>query len=149
MPILIFVLLMAQEQPIRYNHKTHLALGLKCQDCHAGPDPGFYMTFPATSKCMTCHSTIAKDGPAIKKLAAYAASKEPIPWVRIYTVPSDIFWSHRSHLNSGIKCEVCHGQVALMDRMVKARDVTTMEGCMACHKEYKGPRGCESCHEAK
>ncbi|MGH9438607.1 MAG: cytochrome c3 family protein, partial [Terriglobia bacterium] len=56
-------------QPIPYSHKTHLALGLTCATCHTNPDPGRLMTFPATSTCMQCHVAVAKDKPAIQKLA--------------------------------------------------------------------------------
>ena len=47
----------APEQPIPYSHKTHLAVGLECKDCHTNPEPGGLMAFPATSKCMQCHVT--------------------------------------------------------------------------------------------
>ena len=42
------------------------------------------MGFPPASKCMACHVLIAKDKPAIQKLARFAASKEPVPWERVY-----------------------------------------------------------------
>src|SRR6185437_5826278 len=74
----------APEQPLPYSHKTHLALGLQCQFCHTNPGQGRLMTYPATSKCMSCHTTIDKDKPAIMKLAQYAKSGEQVPWVRIY-----------------------------------------------------------------
>src|SRR6266478_264725 len=73
----------APEQPIPYSHKQHLAFSLECKNCHTNPEPGKLMTFPETSTCMQCHATIAKDKPAIQKLATYASSKEPIPWVRV------------------------------------------------------------------
>jgi len=73
-------------QPIPYSHKKHLSFGMQCKDCHTNPEPGKLMTFPATSKCMECHVTIAKDSPSIRKLAEYAKSQKPIPWVRVYTV---------------------------------------------------------------
>ena len=104
-------------QPIPYSHKTHLAVGLECKDCHTNPDPGGLMTFPATSKCMQCHVTIAKNKPSIQKLAEFSKSQKPIPWVRVYTVLPGIAWSHRAHLQAGMKCETCHGQVAQMDAM--------------------------------
>jgi cytochrome c5 len=73
----------APAQPIPYSHKKHLAFGLECKKCHTNPEPGKLMTFPATSTCMECHVTIAKDKPAIQKLAEYAKSKQAVPWVRV------------------------------------------------------------------
>ena len=73
------------EQPIPYSHKVHLALGLPCATCHTNPDPGNLMTFPATAKCMSCHHSIAKNKPSIRKLAAYSKSGETIPGCRVYS----------------------------------------------------------------
>ena len=87
-------------QPIPYSHKTHLALGLTCDFCHTNPEPGKLMTYPATSICMSCHTSIATDRPAIQKLAAFAQSQQPIPWVRVYTVLPGVNWAHRVHLQA-------------------------------------------------
>ena len=136
-------------QPLPYSHKTHLALGLKCAICHVNPEPGDRMEFPATAKCMSCHTTIAKDKPAIQKLAEFAKSNEPIPWVRVYVVSAGVYWNHRSHLEAGVKCESCHGPVAQMDVMANVTNVTTMAGCVECHKLMKAGTGCGFCHEGK
>lgn len=138
-----------EAQPIPYSHKKHLAMGLKCQDCHPNPDPGERMTLPAASRCMTCHASAAKDRPAIRKLAEFAASKEPIPWVRFYSVPAGTYWSHRSHLAAGMTCRMCHGDVAQMEVMSKVTNVTSMAGCVECHQQRNAGTGCESCHEGK
>src|SRR5688572_24885133 len=73
----------AQQQPIPYSHKTHLAMGLKCNSCHRNADPGELMGLPAEGVCMGCHQTIKADSPHIQKLAAAAREKKPIPWVRV------------------------------------------------------------------
>jgi hypothetical protein len=139
----------APEQPLPFSHKTHSATGLKCQECHPNPDPGERMTLPAASKCMVCHITIAKDRPAIQKLAEFTKSKQPIPWVRVYSVAAGVYWSHRSHLEAGVTCDACHGQVAQTDAMAKVTSVTTMAGCIACHRKQHANTGCEFCHEGK
>ena len=139
----------APDQPLPFSHKTHSATGLKCAECHPNPDPGDHMTFPATARCMACHATIAKDKPTIQKLAEFATSKEPIPWARVYTVPAFVFWNHRSHLKAGIECETCHGQVSQMDVMSKVTKVTSMDGCMECHREKNVDTGCGFCHEER
>jgi len=139
----------APTQPLPYSHKTHLAAGLKCGDCHANPDPGDRMEFPATAKCMACHTTIAKDKSSIQKLAEFAKSKQPIPWVRVYAVSAGVYWNHRAHLDAGVKCETCHGPVAQMDVMANVTNVTTMAGCVECHQQRNAGTGCEFCHEGK
>lgn len=134
------------EQPIPYSHKTHLALGLPCSTCHTNPAPGNMMTFPATSTCMSCHVSIATNKPAIQKLASFSKSRQPIPWVRVYKVLPGVTWTHRKHLDAGMKCQMCHGQVAQMDRMSEATSVTTMAVCLSCHKEHGAPTACSTCH---
>ena len=138
-------------QPIPYSHKKHLSLGLECQNCHTNPEPGILMTFPATSKCMQCHATIAKDQPAIQSLTEYDKSHKPVPWVRVYTVLPGVRWTHRKHLDAGIACEACHGQVRQMDVMAEVTSVTSMGGCLSCHASMDartpGARNiCVTCH---
>jgi hypothetical protein len=134
-------------QPLPYSHKTHLAVGLECKECHTNPDPGKLMTFPATTKCMQCHVTIAKNKPAIQKLAEFARSQKPIPWARVYTVLTGVSWSHRPHLEAGQKCETCHGQVAQMEAMSEVTSVTTMYSCLNCHEMNHAKTACETCHK--
>jgi hypothetical protein len=134
-------------QPIPYSHKTHLAVGLECKDCHTNPEPGRLMTFPATSKCMQCHVTIAKNKPSIQKLAELSKSQKPIPWVRVYTVLQGIAWTHRTHLQAGMKCEICHGPVAQMDAMSEVTSVTTMYSCLNCHEMNHAKTACDTCHK--
>jgi hypothetical protein len=136
-------------QPIPYSHKKHLALGLKCQQCHPNPEPGDRMTFPATATCMACHVTVAKDKPSIQKLAEFAKSTQAIPWVRIYVVSSWVYWNHRSHLEAKMTCGMCHGQVAELEVMTKVSNVTTMAGCIDCHRKNDASTGCQYCHADK
>ena len=139
----------ATSQPLPYSHKTHVALGLKCGECHTNPEPGDRMAFPQTAKCMACHATVAKEKPAIQKLAEFAKSRQPIPWERVYIVVAEVYWNHRSHLVAGVKCEACHGPVAQMEVMANVTKVTTMAGCVECHRQMKAGTGCEFCHEGR
>src|SRR5260370_7261600 len=111
-------------------------MGLNCASCHETPRPGEMMGIPAASKCMTCHQTVRKDSPAIQKLAAFAARQEPVPWVRVYQIPSFVFFSHKWHLAAGAKCETCHGKVAERDRMFRETDIS-MGGFQIYHREHK------------
>jgi hypothetical protein len=134
------------EQPIPYSHKAHLALGLTCAGCHTNPAPGKLMTYPATATCMACHHAIDKRKITIKKLAAYAKSGEAVPWVRVYQVLPGVNWTHRKHVDAGIKCETCHGQVAGIEVMSQVTSVTTMGVCLRCHTLHNAPTACQTCH---
>jgi ABC-type nitrate/sulfonate/bicarbonate transport system substrate-binding protein len=136
----------APEQPLPFSHKTHLGMALPCQLCHINPAPGTQMTFPATATCMTCHATLVTDRPAIKKLAAYADSKQTIPWVRVYQVLPGVTWTHRKHLQAGVPCESCHGAVADLDAMAQTTAVTAMASCISCHQARNVNAACSVCH---
>ncbi|HBY60148.1 MAG TPA: hypothetical protein DEH78_10020 [Solibacterales bacterium] len=138
----------AQQQPVPYSHKTHVALGLKCSSCHKNPDPGEQMGFPAERFCMTCHLAVKPESPHIQKLAAAARSGEPLPWVRVYQIPAFVYFSHRVHTAAGTACEKCHGPVQKRD--VITREVeNNMRFCMACHAETKARNDCAACHEER
>ena len=139
----------APVQPLRFSHKTHLSLKLVCADCHTSSETGEEMSYPPARKCMFCHVAVAKDRPDIQKLARFAKDKEDIPWVRVYSIPDWVFWSHRTHLEAKVACEACHGRVQEMEVTSRATGVTTMGGCVSCHQKSGGPTGCLACHEGK
>lgn len=146
--LLLAAVLQGQQQPIPYSHKTHVALGLKCNSCHKNPDPGEVMGFPAESFCMSCHQAIKRETPHIQKLAAAAKEKQPIPWVRIYRLPTYVYFSHRVHTEAGTACDTCHGPVRERDVITK-EVANNMRFCMACHAASKAPNDCDTCHEER
>lgn len=137
----------APVQPVPYSHKKHLALGMECKACHTNPEPGKLMTFPDTARCMQCHAAVAKDKPSIEKLASYAKSKQAVPWVRVYMVLPGVAWSHRPHLQAGLSCETCHGQVRDIEQMSEVTSVTTMYVCLNCHELNHAKTACDTCHK--
>lgn len=137
------------EQPVPFSHKLHLTFDMKCQECHPNPEPGDRMTLPAADRCMECHRTVVKEKPAILKLAEFAKSKQSIPWVRVYVVSGWVFWNHRSHLEAGMKCAACHGDVAKMEVLTAATNATTMAGCVDCHRKNDASTGCQYCHSGR
>jgi hypothetical protein len=141
----------APEQPLPFSHKTHAATAkLVCQDCHPSPVKfGAEMGFPPASKCMACHILIAKEKPAIQKLAQFAASKEPIPWVRVYKLADFVFFDHRYHLMNQAKCQDCHGLVAEQDAVSDELGSTKMTFCQSCHTRMKASGGCGTCHNTR
>jgi hypothetical protein len=139
----------APVQPIPYSHKTHVALGFDCRQCHVNPDEGELMTFPPTAICMSCHQAVAADKPSIRKLAAFAAAGTPVPWVRVYDTPDYVFWSHGAHLKAGVQCAECHGDVPSLEVMSQQTDVVTMLGCRRCHDARQVFTDCGDCHEPR
>jgi hypothetical protein len=134
-------------QPIAYTHKVHLANGMQCTDCHVGVDQGPDARIPSVNFCMTCHQVIATDKPEIKKLAAYKARGEDIPWQRVYGFePSaHVKFNHAPHIRAGVDCSTCHGD--MHTQTVAERKVDhTMGFCVQCHKQNNAPIDCVTCH---
>lgn len=94
---------------------------------------------------MTCHVQIAKDKPSIKDLKDYVDEKQPVPWVRVYEIPSFVNFSHKTHLDAGTKCGTCHGPVATRDRLWRETDLS-MGGCVSCHRAKGANTNCSTCH---
>lgn len=137
----------APRQPIPFSHKLHAGdQGLECKMCHPNPDPGEAMSTVPPSTCMDCHASIKTDSPAIQQLSAFAKSGRPVPWVRVYQIPSYVVFSHRAHLAKKNTCEECHDKVAEREQLRRETDLQ-MKGCMACHSNKKGRNDCTLCHE--
>jgi hypothetical protein len=121
-------------QPINFQHPLHAAgkLNLNCLYCHntanKSPDPGL----PAVSTCMGCHLVVRGDRPEIQKLQKYFMNKKPVPWVRIHKVPEYVHFPHFRHVNAGVTCQTCHGQVQTMSRVYQYSSLN-MGWCVKCH----------------
>lgn len=137
----------AADQPIAYSHKVHIALGLQCLDCHIDADTGAAATLPSVRKCMLCHAKIATDKPEIKKLAAYAAADQEVPWVRVYGFPKEalVKFQHGPHVRAHVACATCHGD---MTQATTAQVLVhhNMGTCLTCHRLYKASEDCATCH---
>jgi hypothetical protein len=101
---------------------------------------------PSVSQCMSCHQTVAAGTPSIQKLASYAHDKAPVPWVRVYQLPSFVTFSHKVHLDHGNTCQECHGQVVQRDQLFQEVGIS-MAACLNCHRAKKAQTGCDTCHE--
>jgi hypothetical protein len=104
------------------------------------------MSIAAAASCMQCHARIGADRPEIQKLAAFAKNHREIRWTRIYQIPADVMFSHKSHLAVGSTCRECHGQVAERDRLYLEGDIS-MGACINCHKAKEASVDCTYCHE--
>lgn len=106
------------------------------------------MGLPGEGTCMSCHQAVKTESPHIQKLAAAAKAKQAIEWVRVYKIPSFVYFSHRVHTKAGTTCESCHGPVRERDVITK-EVALNMQACMACHAEKKARNDCTTCHEEK
>ena len=133
-------------QPIPFSHRQHSAQGTKCHDCHGKAQTQERAGIPQATQCMYCHVSIRKDTPDVQRLAQLAAKKEPIPWVRVYSLPDFVFFSHSVHVKASVDCQTCHGPIA--EREVLQKEVSkSMRMCVDCQVSLKASVDCSRCHE--
>ncbi len=149
------------EQPIKYSHKLHAGeLQIDCKYCHSGVENSRVANIPSPGVCMNCHTIARKDKPEIQKLTKYYEENKPIQWKRVHKVPEFVYFNHSAHVNKGIDCINCHGDIAKME-VVGQVNSFTMRSCLDCHrnpekniKDFEklttgiknGPEYCSACH---
>ena len=145
------------DQPIAFSHRLHAGqMEIDCKYCHTGVEKGRHALVPSVNICMNCHSIARKDQPEIVKLTQYYEENKPLPWKRIHGVPEYAYFNHSVHVNKGIECISCHGNVQAMDKIEQVKGFT-MTACLDCHRKpheflpylpeiQEGPRNCATCH---
>ena len=83
--------------------------------------------------------------PEIKKLMGYWDKREPIPWVRVNSLPDHVYFPHMMHIRAKLDCTACHGQVATMERISRTASLK-MGWCLGCHRQHKASIDCWTCH---
>ena len=123
------------KQPIPFSHALHVDnVGMDCRYCHSNVEKAAHSNIPATETCMNCHKQIKTDSPHIKKLTEHYESGEPIEWVKVHMLPDYVYFNHSAHVNVGVSCVQCHGQVNKMN-VVYQSEPLSMGWCLECHRE--------------
>jgi hypothetical protein len=121
-------------QPVSFSHATHVdQLGMDCRYCHSMVERSWFSNIPSSSTCMNCHSQVLKDDPRLALVRESAATGKPIPWVQIHKTPDFVYFNHSVHVNRGISCVECHGQIDKMDEVHHAQPLS-MAFCLDCHR---------------
>ncbi|MGQ9927565.1 MAG: cytochrome c3 family protein [Chloroflexaceae bacterium] len=133
----------AIEQPVAFSHQLHNGvLGIDCRYCHVSVNQSYFANIPATETCMTCHSQIKTFSPKIAPVIESYATGKPIEWNRVHRVPDFVYFNHAIHVNKGVGCSTCHGQVNEMP-VVWQQQAMFMGWCLNCHRnpeQYVRPR---------
>jgi hypothetical protein len=121
-------------QPVAFSHAIHAEqLGLDCRYCHDGVEKSWYSNIPAPAVCMNCHNQVLKDDPKLALVRESAATGRPIPWVQVHKVPDYVYFNHAVHVNRGVSCVHCHGQINRMEEVYHAQPLS-MAFCLECHR---------------
>lgn len=122
------------EQPVPYSHKLHAGdLGIDCRYCHTSVETAASASLPPTQTCMNCHQLILPESKKLLPVRRSWATGNPLQWVRVHKVPDYAYFNHSIHINAGIGCASCHGNVTEME-VVKLVEPLSMSWCLDCHR---------------
>lgn len=124
----------AFEQPVPFSHKHHVyGEGIDCRYCHTTVEKSAFAGMPPTETCMTCHSQVWKDAPLLAPVRESYYQNRPLRWNRVHDTPDFVFFNHSIHINKGIGCVTCHGQVDQMPLTWPSHKLY-MKWCLECHR---------------
>jgi hypothetical protein len=122
-------------QPVHFSHAIHVdQLGVDCRYCHHDVEESWYSNVPAASTCMNCHNAVLPADPRLALVRESYATGEPIPWEQIHRTPDYVYFNHAVHVNRGVSCVHCHGQINKMDEVYHAKPLS-MGFCLDCHRD--------------
>ena len=134
------------QQPVRFSHQVHVqAAGIPCEFCHRTAAQGVSAGYPDLEQCMFCHQAIGRGNPEIEKVRQAWITQQPLDWQRIHRMPDHVRFTHEAHVQAGIACAACHGDVASMTQDIQVRSLK-MNDCVACHQQSNAPTQCGACH---
>ena len=124
-----------RQQPIQFSHKHHAGDdGIDCRYCHTAVETSSSAGIPPTQTCMNCHSQIWSDSPYLEPVRASYRDNKPLEWQRVHDLPEFVYFNHSIHVNKGVGCSTCHGDVASMPAIYQ-ENTLQMEWCLSCHRE--------------
>jgi hypothetical protein len=123
------------DQPVPFSHQHHVAgLGIDCRYCHTSVTRSAFAGLPPTHTCMTCHSQIWTNAAILQPVRDSYAKGEPLQWNRVHRLPKYVYFNHSIHVNKGIGCTTCHGQINQMPLTWKENSFY-MKDCLECHRQ--------------
>ena len=122
------------EQPVPYSHKLHASdLGMDCRYCHTSVEVSAKANVPPTQTCMNCHTLILTSSEKLLPVRESWNTGIPIEWVRVHKIADYAYFNHSVHVNAGVGCASCHGNVAEMEKVIQTEPLS-MGWCLDCHR---------------
>jgi len=126
-----------------FSHQIHAGkLGMDCRYCHTKIEKSPEANIPNVATCYGCHaenhvSTEFANVDRTKFIRDAYDANESIPWRRVHKLPAYVRnFPHNIHLNAGVSCYSCHGQIDGMP-IVNQRQPLSMGWCLDCHRKTK------------
>lgn len=124
----------APTQPVPFSHALHAGqLAIDCRYCHSHVERSGVANIPAPATCMNCHNQIKTASPLLAPVRAAYEGGAPVPWVKIHKAPDYVYFNHSVHVNRGVSCYNCHGNIHEMEVVQHAKP-HSMGFCLECHR---------------
>src|ERR1700682_6070025 len=125
----------SREQPVQFSHKHHVGDdGIDCRYCHTGVETSAVAGIPPPTKTsINSHSVLLKNAPSLEPIRESYRSDKSIQWVKVHRLADFVYFNHSIHINKGVGCSTCHGQINQMPLVFQARTLT-MDWCVDCHR---------------
>lgn len=124
----------APDQPVLFSHHHHVSqLRIDCRFCHGSVENSSFAGMPSTETCMTCHSGVFTNSPMLVPVVESARTNKPLQWTRVYDLPDYVYFEHSVHVNHGIGCTSCHGDIG-EQRLTRQAQPLFMGWCLDCHR---------------
>jgi hypothetical protein len=121
-------------QPVPFSHKIHAGqLGMDCRYCHSFVETAAHSNIPTTQVCMNCHGQVQRDNPKLQAVRESWQTGRPIEWIQIHKTPDYVYFNHAAHVNRGVSCVSCHGDITEMEVVYHA-EPHSMAWCLDCHR---------------
>jgi len=82
---------------------------------------------------MNCHSVLFNNVGYLEPVRESYRTNASIEWVRVHRLPDFVYFNHSIHINKGVGCSTCHGQVNQMPLVFQASTLQ-MDWCVDCHR---------------
>jgi hypothetical protein len=121
-------------QPVPFSHQHHVGvLGIDCRYCHTSVEDSSFAGLPPTKTCMNCHSQIWVGSDMLEPVRHSYQTGEPLHWHRVYNLPGFVYFDHGIHVQKGVGCTTCHGQIDEMPFTYQVPSLL-MDWCLDCHR---------------
>jgi cytochrome c peroxidase len=82
---------------------------------------------------MNCHSVLYNTAPYLEPVRESYRSDTSIEWVKVHRLADFAYFNHSIHVNKGVGCSTCHGQINQMPLVFQASTLL-MQWCVECHR---------------
>ncbi len=121
-------------QPIPFSHAIHAGkLQMDCRYCHTTVEQAAFAAIPPTQTCLNCHASIKSESPLLQPMRTSFEKGTPLSWIKVHDLPDFVYFNHSAHVNKGVACVTCHGQINEMEE-VRQDQPLSMAWCLECHR---------------